>query len=124
MEFFSGILESVRHAWRGFLLAFRSERSFRIQVAAGALVILLVTIAPFATWERVVLLLATASVLVLELLNSMVERFVDLVKPRMHGYVRDIKDLMAAAVFVAAAFAAVIGLLILWPYLGLLVERV
>jgi diacylglycerol kinase len=124
MEFFSGLIESVRHAWRGFLLAFRTERSFRIQIAAGLGVVLLVIVAPFATWERVVLLLATASVLVLELFNSMVERFVDLVKPRLHGYVRDIKDLMAAAVFVASAFAVIIGLLILWPYLGTLFERV
>jgi diacylglycerol kinase len=61
-------------------------------------------------------LVATAAVLVLELLNSMLERLVDLVKPRMHGYVRDIKDLMAAAVLVTAGFAAVVGLIILLPY--------
>lgn len=107
---------SVGHAWRGLLLAYRSERSFRIQTAAALAVIAFVIVLPLKDWERVLLLVATAAVLVLELLNSMLERLVDLVKPRMHGYVRDIKDLMAAAVLVTAGFAAVVGLIILLPY--------
>lgn len=116
--------QSFSHAWRGLLLAFRTERSFRLQVAAAIGVLFLCLAVPFRGWERALLLLATASVLVLELLNSMVERLTDLVKPRMHAYVRDIKDLMAAAVLIASLFAAALGVLILWPYAGSLVGRV
>lgn len=79
---------------------------------------------PLSTLERVILLLAIASVLVLELLNSMIERLVDLVKPRLHGYVRDIKDLMAAAVLVASLFALAVGSIIFFPHVLLLVSRV
>ncbi len=115
---FHSFVQSVRHAWRGLRLAFRTERSFRIQFAIALLVILVLFLFPLEAWQRVILLLASVAVLVLELLNSVVERMVDLLKPRLHEYVGDIKDLMAGAVFVASLGAALIGLLILWPYLG------
>lgn len=117
MNAFADLVKSMNHAWQGLLLAFRTERSFRIQSAAAFVVIVAAFLIPFRSWERALLLLATASVLVLELLNSMVERLIDLVKPRMHSYVRDIKDLMAAAVLLASVFSAALGILIVWPYL-------
>ena len=124
MNMITESIQSFRHAFRGLLLAFRTERSFRLQIAAALVVIFFCFILPFRAWERALLLLATASVLVLELINSMVERLIDLVKPRMHLYVRDIKDLMAAAVLLASMFAAALGVLILWPYIGTLLGRV
>jgi len=123
MSFFPGINSSMRHAWRGLLVAFKTERSFRIQVALAFVILLLILVLPLKTSETVLLLVVMAAVLVLELLNSTVERLVDLVKPRLQGYVRDIKDLMAATVLVASIFAAVIGILVLSPYLISLIER-
>lgn len=111
------LLRSMGHAWRGLLLAFRTERNFRIHVAAAVCVILICLLFPLRAWERAVLLLVTMIVLVLELFNSMAERLVELVKPRMHSYVRDIKDLLAASVFVASFFAAIVGILVVSPYL-------
>lgn len=124
MIFFRRILHSFHHALHGLALAFRTERSFRLQIVAASIVLLLLLLGPFRRWERALLLLATASVLVLELMNSMIERLVDLVKPRMHTYVRDIKDLMAAAVFIASLCAAALGILLLWPYVAALFRRV
>lgn len=124
MPFIRGFLESFSHAWRGLLLAFRTERSFRIQIGVALLVLLACILLPLAAWERASLILATASVLVLELLNSMVERLTDLVKPRIHTYVHDIKDLMAAAVLLASGFAAALGFVILLPHLGEIFSRV
>lgn len=119
MKWLNSIGSSFGHAWRGLRLAFVTERSFRIQVAVALVVILLVSLMPFSPWERVILLVATSAVLVLELLNSTVERLVDLFKPRLHPYVRDVKDLMAGAVLVASIFALIVGLMVVWPYLDL-----
>lgn len=121
MKLLTGVGSSFSHAWRGLRLAFATERSFRIQVAVALVVILLVTLMPFSPWERVILLVATSAVLVLELLNSTVERLVDLFKPRLHPYVRDVKDLMAGAVLVASIFSLVVGLMVMWPYLGMVI---
>lgn len=113
---FRSLRASVRHATRGIFLAFRTERSFRIQIMVAAAIIILLLLLPLALWERCLLILAMAAVLVLELLNSAVERLVDLLKPRLSDYVADIKDLMAGAVLVAAFFSAILGLMILWPH--------
>ena len=116
--------DSLRHAWTGLLLAFSTERSFRLLLMAACGVGIISIIFPLRDWERVMMMLATGSVLVLELLNSMIERLVDLVKPRMHGYVHDIKDLMAATVLLASFFATVVVVLIAWPYLNQAIGRV
>lgn len=117
-------IRSFHHAWRGLRLAFRLERSFRIQIGVALLVVLCAVILPLQSWERVVLLVVTMFVLVLELVNSSVERLVDMVKPRLSEYAGDIKDLMAGAVLLAALFAAILGVLILFPYLRNVLGRV
>ena len=117
MIFPLSFLKSLKHAWRGLRLCFRTERSFRIQVAGTVLVTGLAILFPLQTWERVSLAFVVMVVLVLELINSSLERLVDLVKPRLHEYVGDVKDLMAGAVLVAASAAVVVGLLLFWPHL-------
>ncbi len=116
MSFVRALTSSVANAWRGLLLAFRTERSFRIQIALSLIAVIACFLFPIQPWQRAFVILAIASVLVLELLNSMVERLVDLVKPRLHEYARDIKDLMAAAVLTASLFALLLGLLIFGPF--------
>lgn len=120
----SRFIDSLRHAWSGLLLAFSSEKSFRLLLMASCGVFVIIALLPLKDWERVMMLLATGSVLVLELLNSMIERLVDLVKPRMHGYVHDIKDLMAATVLLASLFAFAVVSFIVWPHLGEVIHRV
>jgi len=56
-------------------------------------------------------------VLSFELVNTMAERIIDLVEPRWQDKIRDIKDVLAAAVLIAALGSIIIGLIIFWPYL-------
>lgn len=119
---FRPIKDSFKHAVRGIVTAIRTERSFRIQTAAALMVFVAIVILPLTRWEAALLLVAVSSVLVLELVNSTVERMADLFKPRLHPYVRDIKDLMAAAVFVASLFALAIGILVLGPHASAIVR--
>ena len=51
----------------------------------------------------------------MEIANSAVERVTDVLKPRIDGYVKDIKDIMAAAVMLSSLAAVIIGLIILGP---------
>ncbi len=118
MSFIRGLGDSFSHAWRGLRLAFVSERSFRIQIVAATAVLFVILVLPLKEHERLILILAAGAVLVLELLNSAVERLVDLSKPRLHAFAKDIKDIMAAAVLVASVFSLVIGIIVLWPYIG------
>ena len=58
----------------------------------------------------------SALVLVLELANSALERVVDAIKPRMHPYVADIKNIAAGAVFSASLAAVAIAVIIFLPH--------
>lgn len=122
-HFTHGLDQSFRAAWRGLLLAFKSERTFRVMIALGLLIIAAVSTLPLQSFERLLLLLLTGFVLVLELLNSMVERLADLLKPRLSEYVGEVKDLMAGAVLMASFFAALIAAFILLPYLATLLNQ-
>ncbi|MFZ2681892.1 MAG: diacylglycerol kinase family protein [Patescibacteria group bacterium] len=110
-------LRSLRHACRGVAEVARSEQSFRLQLIASIGVVSLAVILPLDTWELVLVLLLCSAVMVLEILNSIMERFVDAVQPRLSSMVKEIKDMMAGAVFLTAITAAIIGVIIFYPHL-------
>lgn len=111
------LLRSFKNAVRGIVSVFREERSFQIQLVAGAVVVLLMIILPLKFYEYIVLTLIIAMVLILEIMNTIVERFVDMVKPRLHSYVGTIKDMMAGAVLLMSLAATIIGIIIFFPHL-------
>ncbi|MFA6429258.1 MAG: diacylglycerol kinase family protein [Patescibacteria group bacterium] len=118
------LTKSFAHAWRGMHLTFQAERNFRIQIAVGLAVILCSWAFPLTHTERLVLLIVTMMVIVLELLNTAVERLVDLMKPRLIDVAGDIKDVMAGAVLLASLFAIVIGVAIFSPHILYMIRRV
>lgn len=111
----TSLIRSLSHAVRGLRLCFASERNFRIHTAAGLLAISLSFALPMLLWQRMMVWFVVMVVLVLELINSSIERVVDLVKPQLHERAGEIKDLMAAAVLLASLFAVLIGLIMFLP---------
>ncbi len=109
--------KSFQYAFRGLKIVFKEEQNFRIQIYAAIIVFFLALFFRIAPWEAVSLALMTVIVLVLELLNSIFERLSDILKPRLNNYVRNIKDIMAAAVLIASLCAIVVGLAIFIPYI-------
>jgi len=108
--------KSFRYALKGLARVAAEEQNFRIQLFVAAAVTGGMFIFDLSMWEKALLTLSIILVLVLELLNSIFERMVDILKPRIHHYVEDIKDIMAGTVLVASVGALIIGLLIFWPY--------
>ena len=109
---------SFSYAIEGITRVFREEQNFRIQVLAGILVLCVMFVFDLSGLERAILTLAIALVLVLELMNSIFERVVDLLKPRVHQHVKEVKDVMASTVLVAALTALMVGVLIIGPYVA------
>ncbi|MFA5994896.1 MAG: diacylglycerol kinase [Patescibacteria group bacterium] len=109
--------KSFRYALHGLRYIWCNEQSFRVQVLIAWLVILAMIIFRVSIEQAVVLIMLIMFVLVLETANTIVERFVDILKPRLHSYVEIIKDMMAAAVLLAAIGSAIVALIIFVPYL-------
>lgn len=112
---------SFRHAVRGVMIVFQTEQSFRLQMLAATVALGLGIGLKVSRVELVALLVVSAAVLTLELVNSTFERLADALKPRLHPLVQEVKDIMAATVLLAALFAFVIGMLIFVPRLLVLV---
>ena len=88
-----------------------------IWVLVAAVVVAAMFYFPTSPLEKVVLLAAIFAVLVLELINSVVERVTDFLKPGHSEEARLVKDLMAAIVLLASIGAVIIGLIIFVPYI-------
>lgn len=109
--------KSLKYAWRGVSYVFRNEQNFRIQIVIGLLVICAMIVFRVTPLEAVALVFVITAVLVMEVFNTVLERFIDIVKPRLHEYAGIIKDMMAGAVILTACGAIIVGMLILGPYL-------
>lgn len=110
------LFKSFHYASRGIAVAWKSEQSFRVQVCAAIVAITLMAWVRVTAWQAIALILLIVLVLTLEIINSILERFVDIFKPRLHHMVHEIKDLMAGAVLIASLGALIVGLLIFLPY--------
>lgn len=111
------LLYSFRYAFKGVLYIWKHEQNFRVQILLAALVVLFMLILHVSYAEAIVLTGLIVFVLVLEVLNTIFEKMVDLLKPRIHSYVSIIKDMMAAAVFIASVGSAIIAGMIFIPHI-------
>ncbi|MFA6131806.1 MAG: diacylglycerol kinase family protein [Patescibacteria group bacterium] len=114
---FRSLFRSFSHALRGIKTLAKTEQSFRLQLLAGVLVVFFAVFFPITAFEKIIVFLLVALVLILEMINSIFERIVDAFKPRLNPIVGEIKDIMAAAVLVASIFSAIIGLIIFFPHI-------
>ncbi|QQR78394.1 MAG: diacylglycerol kinase family protein [Candidatus Moraniibacteriota bacterium] len=110
-------VRSFRHALAGIAYAIREERNFHIELAIAIGVAFFAWYFPLSSDERAILTLVIVLVLALELVNTSFERMLDMTKPRIHPYVRVIKDLVAGSVLISAIGAAIIGALIFLPHI-------
>ncbi|EKD43727.1 MAG: diacylglycerol kinase [uncultured bacterium] len=115
------LFNSFYSAFAGLKHTFKHEQNFRLQILLASIVLVVTFVFPLKIWEVILVILLLVAVLVMELLNTALEYFADLLKPRLHHYVLVIKDIMAGAVLITSLGAFIIGLIIFVPhFIGLL----
>jgi undecaprenol kinase len=114
---FKKIRKSFGFAITGIKTIFREEHAFRVMFLVAAIVIGFMFYFGLPLTQKLVLFGVIILILVLELLNSTIEKVLDFVCPGVNGKVKLIKDMMAGIVLLACIGAAVIGILIFIPYL-------
>lgn len=108
------LLKSFRNAWRGFMLAIRTQRNLKIHVGAALAVLIVGFYFSFTVTEWCLVILAIGLVMGLEVLNTSIEELVNFVSPEKRNEAKRIKDLAAGAVLVAALTAFSIGLIVVF----------
>ncbi|MFH0929869.1 MAG: diacylglycerol kinase family protein [Candidatus Moraniibacteriota bacterium] len=116
MDNFKKLFKSFCHAFRGLKYVVRNEQNFQLEILGGVFVIILMYLFPTRSLEKIALYIVIFAMLVIELINTIFERVVDMLKPRMHPYAQLVKDIMAAAVLLSAIGAVIVGVIIFYPY--------
>jgi undecaprenol kinase len=109
--------KSFVYASRGIKTVWKEEQNFRFHSVAAVLVLFLAVILRINRLEFVILFLVIGSVLILELVNTMFERLIDILKPRVHDYSKVIKNISSGIVFLVAIISVVVGVIIFYPYI-------
>lgn len=107
--------KSFLYAFRGLVKTFKEEQNLRIQAIIGIIIMLAGFYFQIEPVEWSLLIFVIGLVIIMELANSAVERITDVLKPRIHNYVKEIKDITAAAVMVSAFISVIVGLIIFLP---------
>ena len=117
MDNFQKLFKSFRHAFRGLKYVVRNEQNFQIEILGAIFVIVLMYLFPTRSLEKIALFIVIFAVLVIELINTIFERVVDMLKPRVHPYAQLVKDVMAASVLLSSIGAVIVGVIIFYPYI-------
>lgn len=98
----------------GVLQAIREERHMAVHLVLGTVTVIAGWIFSISKMEWLILLLTISLVITTELMNTAIERTVDLVTEEFHPLAKAAKDIAAGAVIVTAAFAVIIGIIIFY----------
>lgn len=112
-------IKSFQHAFCGILTSFAIGRNIKVHYIAAVVAILSGLYFGISKIEFLVILLVSSQVICLEMINTAIERAIDLVTSDYHIYAKIAKDVAAGAVLVASIIAAIIGGIIFLPYIFL-----
>ena len=106
---------SFKAALRGIAFTFKHERNFRIEIYFAFFVLVALVVFRANLEQVAIVVMMIFLVLMIELMNTAIERVVDILKPRKHPYARVIKDVSAAMVLILSIGASVVGMLVFIP---------
>lgn len=111
------LFKNAKYALEGLVDCFRGETSFKIEVFLFVVLSILFWLLPISALSKVILQASLIIPLMVELLNSAIERVVDLASPKYHKLAKEAKDMGASAVLLSLFLTAFIWIgVILYEY--------
>jgi diacylglycerol kinase (ATP) len=114
------LLRATINTWNGLLAAARSEEAFRQELVVLVLAVPLAFIVTEAAWKRVALIGVVLLLLVVELLNTAIEKLADRVSRETDPQIGRVKDMGSAAVGLTLVIAGLAWFLALAERFGLI----
>jgi diacylglycerol kinase (ATP) len=111
-------LRATINTWQGLRAAARSEAAFREELVALALAVPLAFVVAGEAWKRFLLIGVVVFLLIVELLNTAIEKLADRVNLAIDPQIGRVKDMGSAAVGLALLMAAAAWLMALAERLG------
>ncbi|HEY8964081.1 MAG TPA: diacylglycerol kinase [Alphaproteobacteria bacterium] len=107
---------ALGNSWAGLCTTLRTEIAFRQEMLLACFFIPCALIMDVTLMQHIMLVFSIVLVLIVELLNTAIERVVDRISFDRHELSKEAKDIGSAAVLIALIFAAFtwIAILFLW----------
>ena len=106
---------SVKNCLDGISYVTKNEKNFKREIALGIIALILSYILKIDKIEFIIVLTMICLVLTTEIINTAIERTVDLVTKEYHELARIAKDVSAGSVLVTSIFPLIIGIIIFIP---------
>ena len=108
---------SVKNCLDGISYVTKNEKNFKREIVLGIIALILSYILKIDKIEFIIVLTMICLVLTTEIINTAIERTVDLVTKEYHELARIAKDVSAGRVLVTSIFSLIIGIIIFIPKL-------
>jgi undecaprenol kinase len=106
---------SFRFGFQGIASAAARERNMQIHIFISVIVIIAGFVFSISKIEWIAILLAIGGMIALEMMNTAIERTVDMYTKEFHPLAKQAKDIAAGAVLIFAIISVIIGLIIFLP---------
>jgi diacylglycerol kinase (ATP) len=120
MSHLGHFVHATRNSWRGLVAIAKSEKAFQQELIALLIGIPLAFVVATDAWRRVTLIGVLVLLLIVELLNTGLEKLADVVTREQHPGIGWVKDMGSAAVGLSLLLAALVWLVALAERLGLI----
>lgn len=111
------LIKSFGYAFEGILYALRNDQNFRVHIAATILVIALSIFFDVNPFEMGILGVMIVLVIVTEMINTAIEKMVDLITQEYRQEAKIAKDVSAGMVLLSSMGAIIVGFLIFTPHI-------
>ena len=115
-------LDSVKNCLDGVNYTILHENNFKREIFLGIIAVILSVVLKINILEWVIVLLLINFVLVCELINTALEKTVDLYTREYNETAKVVKDVAGASVLIMCTFSAIIGAIIFIPKIIALIK--
>lgn len=112
------LIDSFNYAVDGIIYTLKTQRNMRIHFSLAIIVLVLSLFLNFSRLEFLILFLTVSFVIASEMINTSIEKSIDLFTKDYHPLAKIAKDVAAGAVLVSAINAIVVGYLLFFDRLN------
>jgi diacylglycerol kinase (ATP) len=108
----ASVVTSFNYAFEGIIYVVRTQRNMRVHFAVALAILPIAVLLGVTRFELLAVMLAVSFVLIAEMINTALEKAIDVATNSFDPLARVAKDVAAGAVLVAAVNAAFVGYLV------------
>ncbi len=108
------LFKNTSYALSGLVDIFKNEKSFRLQLLLFIILTVTIWVLPFSIVLKFILQIVSMLPIYAEIINSAIERVVDLVTTDYHILAKKAKDVGSALVFVSFVIELIVWIMIIY----------